>query len=245
MIGTLSIAGRMFGAAATIAFVAGGVMVGTALVAPAIAQDAAKPADAKAADAAGDEKKSAWVKLCEKAPVSKTEQKEVCITHHERLDPNNGLPIISAAIRSIEGSDKKRFLVTVPLGMAVPPGMQAKIDDMKDPVKLVYTFCLPNGCTAETEATPEIMDKMSTGKTLLVATINAVGEQIGFQVPLVGFKSTFDGKPVDTAKFANARKALLMRIRENMIKRAEAAQKAGDAGAAAPAAAKEEKPKTP
>jgi invasion protein IalB len=184
------------------------------------AQDAPK----EAAPAGDDSKKSAWVKLCEKAPVSKTEQKEVCITHHERLDPNNGLPIISAAVRSIEGQDKIRFLVTVPLGMAVPPGMQAKIDEMKDPVKLNYTFCLPNGCTAETEATPELMEKLSTGKVLLVATINAVGEQIGFQVPLQGFKASFDGKPVDTAKFANARKQLLMRIRENMINRAKTAQ---------------------
>jgi invasion protein IalB len=195
-----------------------------------LAQDAPK----EEAPAGDDSKKSAWVKLCEKAPVSKTEQKEVCITHHERLDPNNGLPIISAAVRSIEGQDKVRFLVTVPLGMAVPPGMQAKIDDMKEPVKLNYTFCLPNGCTAETEATPEIMEKLATGKVLLVATINAVGEQIGFQVPLQGFKQSFDGKPVDTAKFANARKQLLMRIRENMIARAKTAQD----GAAAP---KEEK----
>jgi invasion protein IalB len=238
MVDMLSIAGRMFGTAVAAALIAGGIVVSGAALAPAMAEDA-KPADA-AAPAAGDEKKSAWVKLCEKAPISKTEQKEVCITHHERLDPNNGLPIISAAVRTIEGSDKRRFLVTVPLGMAVPPGMQAKIDDMKDPIKLSYTFCLPNGCTAETEATPEIMEKMATGKTLLVATINAVGEQIGFQVPLVGFKTTFDGKPVDTAKFANARKALLMRIREGMIARAKAAEAAAPAaGEAAPAPAAE------
>ncbi len=227
MIDMLSRASRSIIAAATLALLAGGMLV------------TAQPAGAQeAAPAAGDEKKSAWVKLCEKAPVSKTEQKEVCITHHERLDPNNGLPIISAAVRTVEGSDKKRFLITVPLGMAVPPGMQAKIDDMKDPIKLSYTFCLPNGCTAETEASPEIMEKMASGKTLLVAAINAVGEQIGFQVPLQGFKGTFDGKPVDTAKFANARKNLLLRIRQNMIDRAKQAKD----GAAAPAAGAAEAP---
>lgn len=191
-------------------------MAGLAVAVPALAEETKK---------AEGGTKSSWVKLCEEAQISKTEKKNVCITHHERLDPNNGLPIISAAVREVEGKDKKDFLITVPLGMALAPGMKAKVDEEKDTIELKYTFCLPNGCTAETEATPALVEQLAKGKMLIVVALSAVGEQMGFQVPLNGFKQTLDGKPVDTAKFANARKQLLMRIRENMIAKAKEQQK--------------------
>src|SRR5690348_36712 len=48
---------------------------------------------------------SAWVKLCEKATVTKDkdgndEKKEVniCLTHKERLDANSGMVLVSAAV---------------------------------------------------------------------------------------------------------------------------------------------------
>lgn len=186
--------------------------------------DAAAPAKSeKAEKTEKSDKSSAWVKLCEKAPLSKEkpdEKRDVCITHHERLDPNTGAPIISAAVRTIEGNDKPRFLITVPLGMLLPPGMKMKIDEDKEhAVELQFNFCLANGCTAETDAPPELIEKLSGGKMLFIAVRNLTTEQIVFQVPLNGFKSTLDGKAVDTAKFVNARKQLLMRIREKMIAR--------------------------
>ena len=60
---------------------------------------------------------SAWVKLCEKAnAVTKDkdgneERKEVkiCLTHHERLDGNSGMVLVSAAMRQMDGQDKQHF----------------------------------------------------------------------------------------------------------------------------------------
>src|SRR6185436_8167482 len=71
------------------------------------AQKGAAPAPAAAA-AAGQ---SAWVKLCEKANAvtknkeGKEEKKEIniCLTHHERLDGNSGMVLVSAALRQVEG----------------------------------------------------------------------------------------------------------------------------------------------
>lgn len=198
------------------AVLAAGVTAVVAVAGPALAEETKKTEGGS---------KSSWVKLCEEAQISKDEKKNVCITHHERLDPNNGLPIISAAVREVDGKDKKDFLITVPLGMALGPGMKAKIDEEKETLELKYTFCLPNGCTAETEATPALLEQLAKGKMLVVVSLTAVGEQMGFQVPLNGFKQTLEGKPVDTAKFANARKQLLMRIRENMIAKANEKKK--------------------
>ncbi len=72
------------------------------------------------------------MKLCEKAPFAKKdkdgkdvkEEKEICLTHHERLDGNSGMVLVSAAIRQVEGGDKEHFMVMVPLGNGDPAGPQ-------------------------------------------------------------------------------------------------------------------------
>ena len=78
---------------------------------------------------------TAWVKLCEKATAQvkdkdgKEEKKDlnICLTHHERLDGNTGMVLVSAALRQIEGQDKQHFMVMVPLGMLIQPGMRATV----------------------------------------------------------------------------------------------------------------------
>ena len=77
---------------------------------------------------------TAWVKLCERAPVTTkdaagNEQKRdvnICLTHHERLDGNSGMVLVSAAIREVEGQSKQHFMVMVPLGMMQSAGSQSE-----------------------------------------------------------------------------------------------------------------------
>ncbi len=196
------------------------------------------PAAAGAAKTAAAAKpQSAWVKLCEKAPMIKKgpdgkdvkEEKSLCLTHHERLDGNTGMVLVSAAIREVEGSPKKSLMIMVPLGMAIPPGIRAavytkdqwaaaskneKIDEKQlKPIELRYALCHPAGCTAETEATPEILDQMSKGGGLMILAMNAAAQPIGFPVPLDGYNEAAAGPPVDNKKYAEARSQLMQQIR--------------------------------
>ncbi len=223
---------------------------------PALAQDkkaapapAGKPAAAapagKAAPAGAAADQSAWVKLCEKAPSLTEPKKElnVCLTHHERLDGNTGMVLVSAAIRQVEGQDKEALMVRVPLGMALPPGVQVQVDE-KEPVKLQFTLCHAAGCTAEGEASKVVIEQMKTGKQVVVAAINLAGKAIGFPVPLTGFDKAYAGPPVDNEKYKEARKRLMSAIRERQIEMAKKAKEESDAkqaagGAAAPAAKKQ------
>jgi invasion protein IalB len=207
--------------------------------APAAAPAAKAPAGAPAAKAgAAGDKKSAWVKLCEKAPFNTKDkdgkdvknEKNICLTHHERLDGNTGMVMVSAALREIEGNDKKSMMVMVPLGMALPPGLRAavytkeqwaqaakneKIDEKTlKPISLKYSLCHAAGCTAEVEATSEIIEQMKTGGGIMVIAMNAGAQPIGFPVPLDGFVEAFAGKPVDNKEYAKARGQLMAQIRE-------------------------------
>jgi len=176
------------------------------------AAPAKKPAaGAKDAPAPSGAAQSAWVKLCEMAvgiakdKDGKEEKKElnICLTHHERLDGNTGMVLVSAAVRQVEGQDKQHFMVMVPLGMMLQAGMRAtlypkdawekvqkneKVDESKlKAIKLAYTLCHPAGCTAEMETTPELLADLKTGGGLVVFAINAGGAPVGFPVPLTGF----------------------------------------------------------
>lgn len=214
-------------------------------LAPAMAQQKQAPAAKKSEPAAkGKEEaqagqpQSAWVKLCEKAPLVSRgkdgkevkEEKNVCLTHHERLDGNTGMVLVSAAIRQVEGADKQHLMIMVPLGMAIHPGLRAtvyskedweqaqknqRVEDSKvEPIKLSYALCHPAGCTAEIEADKPIIDKMKVGGGVMILAVNAQGQVIAFPVPLTGFAQAFDGKPIDNQKYSEARKALMTQISE-------------------------------
>ncbi len=215
--------------------------------AAAAADKAPAPAGAAAAAAApaGGDAKSAWVKLCEKAPIVKRdkdgketkEEKNLCLTHHERLDGNTGMVLVSAAIREVEGQDKASLMVMVPLGMAIPPGIRAaiytkeqwalvskneKVDEKAlKPIELKYSLCHPAGCTAETEATKEIVEQMKAGGGLIVLAMNASAQPIGFPVPMDGFTEALTGPAIDNEKYAQARSALMGQIRERQKELAE------------------------
>lgn len=234
----------------------------------------AAPAPAAAAPApAGGAPQSAWVKLCEKASIQKpgakdkdgkpvTEEKDLCLTHHERLDGNTGMVIISAAVRQLEGVDKNVLMVMVPLGMSVQPGVRAavypkdlwakvakneKVDEkLLKPIDLKYSLCHPAGCTAEMEATKELLDQMKNGGGMMVLAMNAGGQPIAFPVPLDGFNQSLTGAPVDNKEYTRARAQLMLQIRQRQTELAQQAEQqqaggtqqptAGAAPAPAPAA---------
>ena len=77
--------------------------------------------------AAADE--SAWVKLCLKN--EQTGNKQICLVNHEGLEPNTGMVLVAAAVRTIEGDDKQHLLVRLPTAysLVMPAGVQIKIDE--------------------------------------------------------------------------------------------------------------------
>ena len=216
-----------------------------------------------AAQPQGQGEQAMWVKLCEKAPVLAKDkegkdvkaEKGICLTHHERLDGNTGMVLVSAAVRQVEGMDKQHLMVMVPLGMAIQPGLRAsiytkdlwdkaqkneKVDDAKlSPINLKFSLCHPAGCTAEIELDKELLDKLKTNAGLMIFSINANGQVIAFPVPLTGFGAALDGKPVDNALYTKERQRLMREIAERQeatfaemkkkeLEAAAAAQKAGE-----------------
>lgn len=201
---------------------------------------------------------SSWVKVCQPVATGtmfmdgKPQDKlsNLCMTQHERLDGNTGLPIVSAAFRQVEGQDKQFFMVVVPLGMIIDAGIRValypkdaweqaqkneKFDESKlKGLKLDYTLCQLNGCAAEAEAPPELINDLRTLGGMVVFSINANRTPAGFPVSLAGFDKAFNGPPVDAKQYAEGRQALMQQIAQRQRELAEQ-QKKQPAATPAPA----------
>ena len=197
--------------------------------APAAPAPAASAAGAAPAAGAGPEE-SAWVKLCLKN--EQTGNKQICLVNHEGLEPNTGMVLVAAAVRSVEGEDKQSLLVRLPTAysLVMPAGVQIKIDD-GEPISLQYAVCFPTSCQVQMDLTKEMFDKMRKGKQMVVAAMNMQQKTMAFPVPLTGFSNVFDGPPVDNAKYEEARRALMEKFRQRQI---ELANKAKTEGGDAP-----------
>lgn len=184
--------------------------------APAAAPAGTSPVAGTAGEASAGEPEDAWVKLCMKS--EQTQNKEICLTNHEGLEPNTGMVLIAAAVRKVEGEDKQQLLVRVPTAYAlvIPAGVQIKIDDGQ-PIQLQYTICFPTSCQVQLELTKEMFDNMRKGKQMVVAAMNMQQKAMAFPVPLTGFSKTFDGPPADNAKYEEAQRQMMETIRQRQI----------------------------
>jgi invasion protein IalB len=265
------------GVMATLALAVAGSMATSAAFAqqPKAAAPAPAAKGAAPAAAAGDGKPApAWVKLCEKGSFvskdkdgkEKTQEHSICLTHHERIDAQSGIVLVSAAVRSIDDGKNPLLMVMLPLGMAIPPGMQVgvypkdmwdkiqkneKVDDSKlTPIKVPYILCHSAGCTGEIDATPEMIEAFKTNGGIIVYAVSGQGAPVAFPIPLVGFDTALAGAPADNQEYAKQRRALMQQIAENQQKAIEEYRKQAEElqksqgqtkpatpGAAAPAAA--------
>jgi invasion protein IalB len=227
------------GAAAVSAVLTFGLLVCSA-PASAQAQKAAPTAPAaKAAPAAPEgKKKSQWVKLCDKIKLKpkKTadgkegppEEKELCSTMFEAIESNTGQLIVSVGLQQMQGAPRQVLAVMVPLGIIIPGGVKLavysqdqwakaaknekiELKDLKT-ADLKFAHCLPVGCTAETQATPELVDLLKSNAGLAVLAIWANGNQFTVPVPLNGFGDALAGKPIDKKEYQENRKKLMEHI---------------------------------
>lgn len=249
-------AARALGSLALSAALLTGPITGTAFAqqpAPKAAPAAKGAAPAAAAAPVGDGKPApAWVKLCEKGNFvakdkdgkEKNEEHSICLTHHERIDAQSGIVLVSAAIRQVDEGKNPLLMVMLPLGMAIPPGMQVgvyskdmwdkiqkneKVDDSKlTPIKVPFILCHSAGCTGEIDATAEIMESFKSSGGIIVYAVSGTGQPVAFPIPLVGFDTAIAGKPADNQEYAKQRRALMQQIAENQQKAIDEYRKQSD-----------------
>jgi invasion protein IalB len=238
------------------------------IAAPAVAQQPKTATPAPAAAPAGAPPPP-WVKVCEKIPFvtrdkdgkEARDDRQLCLTQHERIDGNTGIVLVSAGIREVEKFDKKYFMVMVPLGMSIPENIRVgvypkalweklekneQVDDKEvKPITLPYMMCHFAGCSGEIELSADFEKQLKDGAGLVVLVVNGAGVPIGLPVPLTGLSQVQSGKPIDMETYKAEKAKLLTAIGQRQQQQIEELRKqqgelkglTGQGGAPAPAAA--------
>jgi invasion protein IalB len=189
--------------------------------APKAQPKAPAPAPAPAAPAAGGPEVppltySPWTKVCLKGQEANAQQ--VCFTGKEgRIE--NGMLVIGAVLIEPEGSPNKLLRITLPLGMQLPQGTRA-IVDQGQPMTAPYMICFPNGCMADYEASGELITKLKKGQSLVVQGINGQGQAISLPLPLPDFAKAYDGPPTDPKIVEERQK----KLQEEIVKKQQLLQ---------------------
>lgn len=156
---------------------------------------------------------SPWAKFCNKAPDPGA--KQVCFTGRDART-EAGVPVVAAALIEPEGEPKKILRVTLPSPLQLQYGTRIVVDN-NPPLASPFFTCFANGCMADYEGTPDLIQKLKTGQSLVVQAINLPGNQVGFPVPLADFKKVNEGAPMDPKKYEEDQK----KIQDDLQKKAD------------------------
>lgn len=177
-----------------------------------------------------------WVKLC--VNNEQTNNKQICLVQHETFDPNMGIVMVYAAIRTVEGEPTSQFIVRMPTvySLVMPTGAQAVVDQQQPATPLQFSVCFPASCQADMELTDDLLQKMRAGQQMVVAAMNVQKKTMAFPVPLTGFSKAFDGPPTDTAAYEQQRRQTIEMYRKRQQELAAKARQGQAAGAQQPGA---------
>src|SRR5215813_7373795 len=160
---------------------------------------------------------SPWAKFCGKGQAA--DAKQVCFTGKDART-EAGVPVVAAALIEPDGEPTKIFRVTLPSPLQLRYGTRLIIDQ-QEPQSAQFFTCFSNGCMADYEGTPDLINKLKKGQMLTIQAINLAGSPISFPLPLSDFAKANEGPPTDPKVFEEQQK----KLQEELQKKAEEARK--------------------
>jgi invasion protein IalB len=135
---------------------------------------------------------SSWTKMCRE---KEADAPKVCFTGRD-AKTETGDPLAAIVFIEREGISKKALRVSLPLPLQVPYGMRIIVDS-NGPVTTPLLTCVARICMSDYEATPDLVAKLKTGKTIKIQAINLQGNAITIPMPLDNFAKANSGPAMD------------------------------------------------
>jgi invasion protein IalB len=157
-----------------------------------------------------------WTKVCSKDPQA---NKEICLVSQD-LRADTGQFLASVAVREVQGEPVKQFIVAIPPGMQLQPGLRVVVDQ-QTPMPARYSICFPNACYGDMDIDADFVGKMKKGQALTVQTINQIGRTVNFTLALKDFAKSYDGPSIDPKVVEEQRQ----KLQDELQKKAEEARK--------------------
>ncbi len=132
-----------------------------------------------------------WQMRCRLVSVG-GQRRQACTAKFSRIDSRTRRVLAVVTLRSIEGRKDVSLRVRLPGGGLVQNrGVQVRIDNDANVIRLPITNCGRSGCIANTRLTGAQLARFHTGRTLQLLAVGQRGEPVVVAVPLIGFPRNF------------------------------------------------------
>ena len=137
-------------------------------------------ADTKTGDSYGD-----WAVECH-ASGPDNNDKNICVLTQTVVDKDKKLKLLKLIIG--RGKDAPFFTALVPLGISIPAGVTATVDQ-HTPISLTIQTCLQQGCVATTALDEKLLKEIRSGEKLaLNFTLRPTAKSVSINGSLKGMK---------------------------------------------------------
>lgn len=113
-----------------------------------------------------------------------------CILYQNLVLKAGGQTVLQFAIGIAPGTATPTVLVSLPLGIALPPGITIRIDEGKI-AKFPVERCEPEGCQAGMKLRPATIEQLGAGERLEITFYDSNREPIRMPLSLEGFAAGF------------------------------------------------------
>lgn len=128
-----------------------------------------------------------WTMRCEAPPeAAQGAGQQICHIFQIAKDDESGRDLVHVAIGYRGDRPEPLAIISVPLGIFLPPGVALQIDQ-GNPVRAPYEVCDPDACRAGFPLTGEMISNLKNGLSLQVTLENALGQKKSLPVSLSGF----------------------------------------------------------
>lgn len=124
-----------------------------------------------------------WVVACEQP---NEEIPELCHIFQNLTLKEEGVRVLHVQVGFIPDKAHPVAIFTLPLGVALPPGIRLKVDE-HEPVNFPIEVCVQDGCRAGLELTPDRLNMMKRGNKANVTFANIQRQGLTVPVSLSGF----------------------------------------------------------
>lgn len=131
------------------------------------------------------EKFGNWTAKCEE---SRGKVQGGCFIYQNLVLREGGQRVLQFAVGFVATSDEPIALLSLPLGISLPPGVTIRIGDGA-PTRVIVERCEPNGCRAGLKLKPALLHQLAAGRQLTVTFHDAERRPIDVPLSLDGFSA--------------------------------------------------------
>ena len=124
-----------------------------------------------------------WTAKCEE---SKGKVQGGCFIFQNLVLREGGQRVLQFAVGYVAATEEPIALLSLPLGISLPPGVTIRIGD-GEPTRVIVERCEPNGCRAGLKLKPGLLRQLNEGTQLTVTFHDAERRPIEVPLSLEGF----------------------------------------------------------